>query len=442
MTSPSSPGKMHEMSFVSKDLVTIQVGRLSASIYPKVKPSMPVFERAHAFQVAKSALWALNTNTRLILEVMGAQLNCSTVVDGLIHDWRRLFDFAWFNFNNLAIISFHNSAGTGINNMTVAGNPALLLLVINGPVANCCQQDVCFVGITCTINFTGLVTMPNYGPTMLCVGFYLKLPQMTIAMANEHNVAYNLTTWHSAANLATHTSEEVCTHILEPTLQDGPIALCPANFNLGNANINTTAIHKAIHTKILKLGFKQIWALIFTQLCPGYSNQPHAVLEHIRQTSTAPDGQQVTAMVIKYYQRMMNAVRPFATQQSYAISLCDCFIQGLNRTLPPSFCCLHPNHLTTHDLDGSYQCRTLPIILAVVTVAEDKRNQIQDIAMTMLVSQGFFICTSGKAGTYASQAEKTLGYYKNSSTGKCPPHHCWGCGGDHTWMVKGKAVCP
>jgi hypothetical protein len=335
MTPPSSSAKMHKMSFVPKDCVTIQVRCLLASVYPKVEPSMPVFECAHAFQVTKSALESLAVDTRLILEAMGAQLNCSTTVEGLIHDWRGLFDSAWFNFNNLAIVLFQNLAGRGINNSTIAGNPALLLPVINGLVGNCHQQDVCFVHVTCTIDFTGLVTMHNYGPMTLHVRFYLELHQTTFAMVNGNNQAYNLTTLHGTAVLATLTSNKVPAQILEPNLQDGPIALWLVDFNLGDANIDTTAIRKTIHTKILKLGFKQICASIFTHLCPGYSNQPHAVLEHIQQTSIGPDGQPVTATVAEYYQRMMNAVRPFATQQCYVISVCDRFIQRLNKIPAP-----------------------------------------------------------------------------------------------------------
>jgi hypothetical protein len=212
---------------------------------------------------------------------------------------------------------------------------------------------------------------------------------MTVAML-KRTVAYNLTMWHGAADLSTLTSEDVCMQILEPCLQDGPIALRPTNFNLGDANIDTSAIRKTIHAKILELGFKQICASIFKQLCPGYSNQPHAVLEHICQTSTCPDGQPVTATVIKYYQRMMNAARPFATQQCYAISICNRFIQGLEKTLLPSFQQLYPNHSTVHNLDGLYQHRTFSTILAAAQATEDSRNQIQEIARSMLVSQGFF----------------------------------------------------
>ncbi len=76
---------MHKVSFVPKDLVLVQIERLSASLYPKIKPSMPVFEHAHAFQVAKSALEALPANTHLLLNTMGNQLNCSTIVNDLMH---------------------------------------------------------------------------------------------------------------------------------------------------------------------------------------------------------------------------------------------------------------------------------------------------------------------------------------------------------------------
>jgi hypothetical protein len=164
------------------------------------------------------------------------------------------------------------------------GNATILLSVVNSPIAACCQQDGCFVRVTCLVNFSGLISIPNYGPTTLQVGFYIKLPQTTVAMTNGHNATHNLTTWHGV------TRKEVRNLILKPCLQDGPIVLCPTNFNLGDANIDTAAIRESIQAKILKLGFCQICSSIFTQLCPGYSDQPHAVLEHICQTSTGPDG--------------------------------------------------------------------------------------------------------------------------------------------------------
>jgi hypothetical protein len=124
---------------------------------------MPVFERTHAFHVAKSALKAVPIDTHLLLDTMGTQLNCSTVANGLMHDWRGLFDTAWFNFQILAIASLHDPARTVINNITVAANPALPLLVVSSPFNLCRQQNVRFVRVTCTIIFSGLITVPNYG---------------------------------------------------------------------------------------------------------------------------------------------------------------------------------------------------------------------------------------------------------------------------------------
>ena len=57
-----------QMSFVPRDLVTIQVGRYLATIYPKVEPSMPIYEWAHVFQVACITLEPLPIDTRLILD--------------------------------------------------------------------------------------------------------------------------------------------------------------------------------------------------------------------------------------------------------------------------------------------------------------------------------------------------------------------------------------
>ena len=198
---------------------------------------MPVFERAHAFQAAKSALEALPIDKRQLLDALGAQLNCSAIVDGLVHDWRYLFDSTWFDFTQLTIVSFHNSAGTQINNTTIAGNATILLPVIDGAVANCRQADVRFVRVTSNVDFSSLVRLPNYGPAVLRVGFYIELPQTTVRMTNGNGVAYQLTTWHGAADLSTLNGDDVRTLILAPCLQDGPILLRPADFNLGQVNI-------------------------------------------------------------------------------------------------------------------------------------------------------------------------------------------------------------
>jgi hypothetical protein len=174
---------------------------------------MLIFKRAHAFQVIKSVLEALPIKTRLILDAIEVQLSCGAIVDGLIFDWHSLFDNALYIFANVTIQSLHNSAGGIIRDTTDAANPAILLPVVDGALADCLKNDVCFVRVLCTINFSLMVTIPNQVPTVLCVGFYIELPQGTQAMINGAGTAYNLTTWLSAADLSTLTRKQVQANI-------------------------------------------------------------------------------------------------------------------------------------------------------------------------------------------------------------------------------------
>jgi hypothetical protein len=128
--------------------------------------------------------------------------------------------------------------------------------------------------------------------------------------------------------------------------------------------------------------------------------------------STGADSQPVTASIIEYYPRRMNTARPFAEQWQCAISMCNCFIQGLDCTPMPQFWKNYPQHSSTHDCFGAYQRCILPIILAAVQGAKDKCQQIQDIACKVVTSQAFFRQGTPGAKAYPSQAEMTIAKYK------------------------------
>ncbi len=68
---------------------------------------MMVHERAYAFQINKTALTSQALNLRIMLDVLGAQLNLSASVKGMIKE-RRFFQDSWFDFQLLQILSFHN----------------------------------------------------------------------------------------------------------------------------------------------------------------------------------------------------------------------------------------------------------------------------------------------------------------------------------------------
>ena len=89
MSVPRNPQVNAEMGFAPLELVEVAVGRISVKLYLRITARMPVYERAHAFQVNKTALSnLLGTDFGLVLDAFGMQLNSSSTVEGLINDWR------------------------------------------------------------------------------------------------------------------------------------------------------------------------------------------------------------------------------------------------------------------------------------------------------------------------------------------------------------------
>ncbi len=113
----------------------------------------------------------------------------------------------------------------------------------------------------------------------------------------------------------------------------------------------------------------------------------------------------------------------------------------------PSFRRLYPLHSTIHNLDGAYQRQQLSIILAAAQAAEDEVKSMQDIARGLL-GQGFYASVSDDNATaFNSQAEWTLAHYGKGAQplidrDAVRRKHCFGCGGDHSWMKDKKVNCP
>ena len=84
---------------------------------------MQIWERAHAYQINKTALKNLPTDLKLIIDAFGAQLNASSTTEGIISDFKRHFSDHWMCFQNLTILSFHDSAGDIINDTTHTDDP-------------------------------------------------------------------------------------------------------------------------------------------------------------------------------------------------------------------------------------------------------------------------------------------------------------------------------
>ncbi len=182
-------------------------------------------------------------------------------------------------------------------------------------------------------------------------------------MTNGNGRAYNLVSFLGINDLRTLTPPLFKANILDPCLQDGPVLLKVSNFNLQNANTDLTDISLDIKQKILKLAWHQICTSVFTEIYPGYSSQPHAALDHIKQSYVDGDGNMVSTPVFTYYQRMMNGMRPFAGEARFPVSVCNMLMDGLDSRLVSIFRCNYKDYAIMHDLQASYQWSKFPKIL-------------------------------------------------------------------------------
>ena len=289
------------MGFAPLDLVDVSVRQHHVKVYPKIA-MVYVHKRAHAFQIAKAALENLPTNLHLIMDAFGAQLNASLTVEGILSDWHQFFQKRWLNFAHLKILSFHNSKGNGINTTTTEADNQVLMPVADGPIADCRKQDVRYVRVQCVLDFSSLITVDPYpvSPT-LRKNYYIKLPQGTQAMTDDAGAGYTLVSYLGNADLRLMAPEDIKRLILEPVLQDGPVQLIPSDFNLPEVNTNSAGIGAKIDGKILKLAWHQVSASVFNELSPGYSNQPQAAVEHIRQCYQDSKGNNNCTTVFIYF---------------------------------------------------------------------------------------------------------------------------------------------
>ncbi len=339
--------------------------------------------------------------------------------------------------------------------MSTAANTAILLPVVNGILINCRWPNVKFVRVQITLDFCSLVSVNPPGLTTLHVEYYIELPQMSRAMVNGVGGAYNLVTYHGTDDLCTLTMQQVQTTILDQTLQDGPYDLQPASFNLTMARTDGTALRSKIEGKILRLAYPTIYNTLFLKLCPGYSNQPQAALDHIHQVHFDCDGNQVVSTVQAYFQQLMNALRPFSSQREFPISVCQKFQDGLDPRLITGFCRFFSDHSVVQSLASTHKRKTLQQMLSAAQQVEDKYVSTQHIVREAIgLSQAF---TAGAvpggpalAAAFPSQAETTLiryapgggsGYSTDGSWGTDRSKgqglpciwNCFGCGGPHPY---------
>ena len=70
--------------FTPKTLVAVRVSSYTVNLYPVVKETMEVHERAHAYHVNRAALASQTIPIQLQLDALGNQLNLAATMDGVL----------------------------------------------------------------------------------------------------------------------------------------------------------------------------------------------------------------------------------------------------------------------------------------------------------------------------------------------------------------------
>ncbi len=357
MSSPNIKAAAAAMAgdlFVPCTLELVTLGKATVKLCPIITSLMKPPEQAHAFQVNKTALAVPGLDRHAMLNTLGTQLSLNATVDGTVGDRYRQFDRNWCNFAHLSILSFHNDAGAEVVDSVTAADPSILLPVQDGAIAGCRWAHIKFVCIQLNLDFAMLVTLRPPGNTTLRTEYYIELPQDTRDLTNGAGAVYCLTTYLGPGNLCAIAATDLERDILAHTLQDGPVDFLSPMFNLTAARLDRTILVSEIRSKILMLATLSILGCLFNQLCPGYSKEPHAALDHIKQTYEDAEGNIIFQPVFDYYRQILSASRPFIDQDSLPISICQIFIDGLDSRLVKGFRTHLPQYIASQALAATH----------------------------------------------------------------------------------------
>jgi hypothetical protein len=197
--------------------------------------------------------------------------------------------------------------------------------------------------------------------------------------------------------------QEFSRNILGVTLQNGPINLLCPNFNLTSAKTDSTTIEAEIRSKIVKLATPSVLDHPFNQLCPGYSKEPHAALDHLRQTYKDTSGNTIFMSASDYCTQILAASRPFIDKEELPVSICQAFMDGLDSCLLTSFHTRFPDYSKSQARTTTHQRKVLQEMLQAAIRAKMEYTNIRTIASEAIGAGQAF-----STQVNASQAKKTI----------------------------------
>jgi hypothetical protein len=429
--------------FVPRKAKTIVIGKTSVLLYPKVDPTMPDPEKALAYQQNCAALASADLDQRARILALAERLNLMLMAESSLADWERKLTKNWFNFATLTITSWHNACGGIISNTTVANNTSVLLPVQNGAAAMCRAEGVKFFGVHLRLDFSDLCTIVAAHSCVLHGEYHIGLPQQTVQLLNGNNVAYNLTTFLGAADLRTLLPLEIQHDILDEMHQYSPFDLLQPAFNLTSCQTDSFVVYGNLKTLVVKLASNTVHEQLFSVLVPGYSMEPHSVLEYIWQSYVDDSGVPIRLSTQVYYTTFLNAMRQFYDLEEYPIDVAGVFMAHIEPTLTKSFQAHYPDFGQAREHTAIVQrCILTDMLKALIRAEADVSNILETVSADKRGGEQFHVKPSA-ALAYPSVAEQTISSYTPGGGNALKSVEtegmdllCFGCGHPHPWSKK------
>ena len=433
----------------------VSIGKTSVSLYPKVDASMSDPEKAMAFQQNKTALASAELDQKARILALADRLDLMLTAESSLADWERKLFRNWANFANLSILSWHSGNDNLINNTVTAVDASILLPVQDGAAHTCRAPGVKFVRVQLALDYADLNRIDPVPNTTLRGEYYIQPPQDSIDLINGVGNPYCLTTFTGAADLRTLTVEAVKRDILDATHQDGPYDLLEPSFNLTSCRTKSTVTYGELKSQVIRLSSATIHHQLFEVLVPGYTLEPHNVLDHIFQSYIDQDGNHQRLSSQVYYTTFLNAVCSFYDLEEYPINIAGIFMDHIDPRLAKGFRINYPDFGKARSRGALTQRTLLTDMLSALIKTEKSVSNILDVIGEARGGEQFLI-PGGSAPAFPSVAETTLNRYskgddstKGSDTtggGSFIERTCFGCGQPHAWSKKEKGqyviVCP
>ena len=404
-------------------------------------------EKAMAFQQNKTALVSAKLDQKARILALADRLDLMLTAKLSLADWEHKLCRNWANFANLSILSWHSGNGNLFNNTVTAVDASILLPVQNG-TANTVQL---------ALNYANLNRIDPAPNTTLRGEYFIQLPQDSIDLINGAGNPYRLTTFTGAKDLRTLTVEAIKRDILDATHQGRPYDLLEPSFNLTFCRSESTVTYGELKSQVVRLASATIHQQLFEVLVPGYTLEPHNVLDHIFQSYIDQDGnhQRLSAQV--YYTTFLNVVCSFYDLEEYPIDIAGIFMDHIDPRLAKGFRINYPGFGRARSRGALAQRTLLTDMLSALIKTKNSVSNILEVIGDARGGEQFLMNPSpgGSAPTFPSVAETTLNRYlkgddstKGSDTtrGSFIERKCFGCCLSHPWSRKEKGqffvVCP